>query len=376
MALGRFPIVDQTSVAPDTVMYLDTHSQLLGGDVTQFPEISYYVPQDTVAPHGEALFTGALPNNTQQGVYVGPLDSLRLDWTEVAVTAMTGNVAVYLYKANGWNKVGDYNFVVGASIVLKNGISNAAGYYAVGVNMNTFTGTALGISLVVHGGPNDEVWAHRASAGVRSILPAIGANRVLAKSLRLSNGAPMLDKQGYMTAWQSTGDTDWQDLAYADNTYNEITSKDNSMQPVSNAKGFYGFMQPVSGSDFELAELTLVSNGVNVQTNFDLSDNKNYLVACFTVADPTNQSLTLESAEVIEYRTTSKWLNTSVSGNRIENTNAALDAVKNLPAFYENPSHIKEIGKSIWNFLKKVPGYVVKYGPRVIEEASLLASAL
>jgi hypothetical protein len=340
------------------------------------------------APHGPTLYCGALPGNS----------ALRFTWVDINAVVTTTVTSVPLLDSlrqfryrwdNGQEIFMGYADAAGGGPgvgVARNFVCTASAYWrfeyqvivtATGVidTTNAYDLTSMSI------GGSASVFRHLAMPFLENNYLSVQGTRINAVSLMLTNQASPLYRQGKVVALQSPQDIEWTD--YINGGFDEIQrSKMSCVLKADN--GIYGFLKPTKPADFDFNSHLDCDNGILMDSHYPLPNNSAYLVMAFSIANNAaaaetstpGQDLYWTVAFGIEYQTADVWRQVGESDISPEMCEKALQQLKEIPQFHENPLHLA----AIWQRIKAIAGPIingiVKYVPQIASAVGTLASML
>lgn len=304
--------------------------------------------------HGSVLFPGI--SHGRCYLYKGPTDKI--------VMTITSNPGLESYIVrpmayiNGStvekqsvtiSAIGD-NTVVAASL--------PEGYYTIDFAKSGGTTNTLKFNLSIVGTVGGSRWAHRCTPGVVRNLPFVGESRTTCASIKVSNFTPNIDLAGSVVAMQPAEKDSWLDHATLtpDEFYNRIASSANALTPVSFKKGFYGFVKPVNIKEYEFKN-SVDQNGADVNyAGFDLEDDTPYILVATKVEDDTSQVYAVTVALRFEFTTDVDGELPEFPRFSVESLEQAIQTIRPVPQWGENPSHLKKI----WGEIQKIGVFAYK----------------
>lgn len=213
--------------------------------------------------------------------------------------------------------------------------------------------------------------AHRAVPHFAPNAVAISQMRINGSSMLINNTSNVTVKSGLVAAAQSFSTYSWYD--YISGGIGEIENI-NGAEAISFENGAYTFLKPGSTTDLEFGRTHMVDNDTLMEGTFPIDDQKTNACILYFTAAQTNFKANYQWFLSMEYTSSDPWRDTRVPRLNVDDLNAALKEIGQLPDIYENPVHFA----NIWNTLKKWGGAalraVIKYGPTAVEAASALAA--
>lgn len=331
----------------------------------------YALATSTYRPHGTTLFAGADGVSTSRYFWLDGHTTMSITYTTVATQ-------VPVFIADIWTPdgVSQGNYTVAGSTgtsqttTLK---TNAypAGYYAFRVFQTVATGVLSILSMTIQdvGGP---ICCHRCIPGYDVNVGSVTGIRVLAAALMYTNEAALINKQGKIAGFQSPQGTHWTDYVKSGGAFSNVASAQGSVT-LTVDNGMYGFLKPTKPSDFDVQTYIEVDSGNLVDSFYPLDHQSAFLVLYTTISITGGQDGYWTASYGVEYQTSDVWREIGFPECEKSVYDRALESLKYLPQFHENPLHISDIWDTIKNSASAMLDGVVKYGPTVATLATTLA---
>lgn len=325
----------------------------------------YAVPSgpSSYQPHGPILMAGEVEENKDlRFFWLDDYATLTLNYS----SASAFNIALSYWSPDDFRPTyGTLACGLGANqtIVLKSLVSsgtNAGGYYALSINSTTNQAISIN-SLNIAG--SDEVYCHLCAPGLYPIIGGVGSHRTIGSSLMFTNKASEINRQGKIITAQLPRGSYWTN--YASASYDQISSLPDS-KPFEAKNGCYAFTKPTDRTDFEFKNEWLTQVGVLIDCYYELDSDSPPIVICANISATTGQDAYWTHAYSIEYFTTNQWLPVGTSRVSHELGSTALDQLKLIYQFHENPLHIGEIWNNIKRVSAKAMKFVQDYGPTAV----------
>ncbi len=343
------------------------------GDVADV-SMTYALAASTYQPHGPALFAGS----------VSLVPRGRFFWFDVGTTfdvtvtsSQTGGVSV---ECDYWGPRGFASNYIDSQIALTAGtpqlfhlklVNQPSGYYslrirnATGVDNVTFTVSAMTISV------KSSVFCHLASPSLWATVGNIKSIRVLAHSLKMTNTAALISRSGRIAIRQTENGSNWQTYIQADSWSHLVKESDTSNFEA--ATGCYGFLKPTQPQDLNLLVNHRIDDQYNIVDSFWPIDTTLASIVMVTkVADASAASFVLTERINLEFETVNQFYDTEIAVAEDRVFNNAVNLIRNVPQFYENPLHMGEILNKIGSFIRGAAEGFIKYAPLVTKVASAL----
>jgi hypothetical protein len=257
------------------------------------------------------------------------------------------------------------------AVVLSGSIQvTVAGYYSLSVLSTTeglLTQFEASVGKVADGSAKPH-FCHRPISQFPDIQGITTAYRVLAVSMLLENQTKVLDKDGSLTMTQAPPGVTW--LEYVSG---KSIAQDNNAYKGNLEKGGYGFLSPTREADFaEIIESNADNSSVMTRSFFDLRSPGGFLALQGQTSAPDDFSAKITFAYGVEFLTTSMWFGQSKTTTHPESYNQALDHIKDITQFNENPFHIKDLISGV----RKAVDVAIRYGPPLMRGARALSNML
>jgi len=384
-----------TSNETATYDYLFTNDPLTGGTHDQtwvptlvdlndtFPEVAYLVAEEdnTWNPHLDTL--GA-------GFYQDVWGYVPLEGTDQS-THGNNNMQVGVINENGSTSIGvtfkvwQYTKSGRVCVVETNATiasasthtftfqpnQNQRGYFCWSLcsqetsSIIQITQITVSAKLVLSG----SVFGHKYIEGLAQIGNSVEALRILGTAFMYSNRTADLYASGECAMAQVPPTTKWQDFL----SYPKVTSV-NGYSSFSAKKGIYGWVRPDDLNNFRFRTnySSFDDSGALATFSYPVEPIDSFIVCFIKTGDTTNlnQMGKFYSFNDLEFLTNSKWMYLCKPEDDPELYAIALNAVKNLPQFHENPVHLAMLG----GVISSIAGAITKYGPTVIDWAGKIKS--
>jgi hypothetical protein len=258
------------------------------------------------------------------------------------------------------------------------------GYVGIAIKGNDAGAETSSAVQVLHTWRHD-VFAHLPLPDLLDNISAAPSIRIIGASNMYTNTASPLNRQGEITGYQSPEGTHWMD--YVAN-YTVLKSRKMS-RTLDIVKGMYGFLKITDADDLNYKskyDATETGNNI-IESKYPIDDEHPFLVLYHKTTGGTTESGYSSTDFVVEYQSGDTWRQYAAPECDVESYNLAIQVLRDVEQFYENPTHRSEIFNKIREFaikaLNGVNNYgskalsaAVKYGPSVLEGAATLASML
>jgi len=345
----------------------------------------YTVETSTYQPHGPNLFAASItgnPGDNGRYLWYDATCQVSLEIVCVNASGVGGNLFV-----NQWSTSGVTVGVFGTSVTM----TTAGVYYAFTFNITVSGYYCLAFTTATSGtfnfrnnsgsqgiqGSTAEQWCHRSIKNLTTNLPSTDGIRVNAFAVLYTNTAAPDYRSGKWAAFQSPPTTMWMDWVGGGIT--GVASTEDSVE-ADISHGFYGFAKPSEPADFNTVKQYDISSGQISDCYYTLTETKQYLVfwakvdaPASTAGTPNPQSGVFHIVHAIEYGTEDVWRQVQGPSIKRQVWEKGLDAVRDVPQFHQNETHIMSILKSIVGGIGKGAGYVAKYAPMIGDALSIFA---
>lgn len=217
-------------------------------------------------------------------------------------------------------------------------------------------------------------FAHNMLPDLEHKLDAIRSIRIIGASMMYSNTAANLQKQGKIACFQASGNVHW--TTFVDEGFKMISGAQGGSRALLAEKGLYAFVKPTGESDFEMMNPIDYDGSILCKIKFPLDKCKSYLAMAVSIEEDLGKAGIFTFGSSVEFETEDTWfiVNEPKTDKRV--FDQALNAVKSVQQFHENPLHIDEIWNSAKNLAGKIFDGIITYGPSVIKGAQMLSSFL
>jgi hypothetical protein len=241
-----------------------------------------------------------------------------------------------------------------------------AGYYSVSFMPDVPTNAVSISDFQIMKSGDGAVMSHRSTKDLKTFAAIATQPRVLASSVLFTNATAVIDLDGTLEANQFPMSTDWLEVALGNRSIGTTPTS-----YVSNAKkGMYAWLKPSSIDDFKpRIEIDVTNADAYATSFFNLRNDSSWLcfMATFSSANAANFAGRLIVDTALEYQTNNSNIGVSKPMCSKPLYEAALKALGDVVQFTENPSHVRELLRSILNKARSVIGTGIKYAPTAMK---------
>jgi hypothetical protein len=242
-----------------------------------------------------------------------------------------------------------------------------AGYYSFTINQ---TGPATSCQLLVTYALGQFVMAHLPIPDFPKNVSSVESLRIIGASLMYSNTESVLERQGSIVAKQIPQEVPWTNFLTSTNNLAAL----NKSVKMEIKNGMYAFLKPAKELDYTtIRTVGKNSTGEVNSSGFPLRPDHSYIAMRATITDPSGKDGYFTVAAGLEFATMDTWRPTQPPATPSVVYKAAIEHVKDVPQFHENPTHLKEIFGKILSVVNGGISAVRKYGPTVVKTAESLA---
>jgi hypothetical protein len=337
---------------------------------------------DQFKPNGDVLYTGKAPNDNRSFVWLdagteiawggngtpGSHYQLHIDYFDGANIIEDFASADVVCAAGGTFGVGG---TVGENTGGVDWSAVPAGYYSPWISSATDIATSTTLQFVIAEGQS--TFGHQCLPDLEKNVKSVESVRMIGVSGMYSNTEAPLERQGKISAKQMPEGTQWQSFV---SQTNSIASLAGSVQ-VEAQKGLYGFLKPTKELDFTKKAPLFIDNAGNLRgSHYDIVSDSAFLAFRVSITNVDGRDGFWTFGSSLEFTTLDTWRPLDVARIPRAVYSGALEKIRYLQQFHENPSHLS----AIWNGIKGVLGGVVKgittYGPTVMKVAEAAAPFL
>lgn len=357
------------------------HSGSWTGGTVEFPLGNVYASATTTfQPHGSIWF-GAADTNIGDDRYFW-FDIGSTITYNVSVTTVGGSVTRAFFVLDMWTNSGhtdDYYFnphtvTTNPQLLTGTVTIDRSGYYRIRTIMEGTEGllTIENTDTYWEVGTAESLWGHRAVNQYSSNVSAIQSYRMMAVSALYTNTSAKFDKQGLIAGLQLPLRDHWTEYV-SNNMFNSILLKKGVVKLPAET-GMYGYIKPADITDFEFQNYTFAKDGVLYDSFWPLRAKTSEIVIASNIAQFDARGAEYTFDFHIEYQTEDMFRSTKLPPHDEGSFSKALDHVRDLPQFCENPLHLKKIWGAIKGVANDVASGVEKYGPLIAKGAQFISS--
>jgi len=352
---------------------------------------AYWNAVSTFTPHGSTLFCGT--DGLSQYRYMYMEAGVVVTATTDLLSGLSSANEVVLYLRR-WVDGSVYDIAenatqgtgVGGLACTVTVPANKGGYIAVTFSVRDHTtkvgnpAVNVGFQSLKFEGAN-AVFEHHCLPGYENNVGSADGTRIMSASCMLSNDASPLNRQGKIAMVQSPEKYEW--THWVDGGFQAVSSAQGSQTLVAD-NGMYGFLKPTKTTDFDFYSYSDTIGGNVVASQYPLKSETAYLVCyfqCVNAAASTDLTTPTQDfhwtiAYGCEYQTADIWRSLDVSIYSADVCRKALEQLKNIPQFHENPLHVAEIWQKIKSLAKSAVDGIIKWGPTVLKGAAAIGGML
>jgi len=199
---------------------------------------------------------------------------------------------------------------------------------------------------VVRAVGNHAVWRHYGLGDYEDVAGLIEVFRANGMLLMFSNTANELYKNGDVAGWQAPKSSSYHALALRG--YGHLVRAPGGSGNFMAKTGLMGFYKPSAPSDMSFVAVSADYEGEDKVDFFPVQPASDFLAICVSIPNEGGRAGRWTLSVNAEGRTDSPWF-----AHILDDTSsrpvceAALDLVRTIPQWHENPLHIADIGKAL-----------------------------
>jgi hypothetical protein len=222
---------------------------------------------------------------------------------------------------------------------------------------------------------NSPILCHRPIPALEFNAPSAAGIRMISQSFMFTNKASELNRQGEVAMVQAPEAKSWTKWLVGASPYTNVSSAAGSQRlPAYN--GIYGFLKPTKPGDFDFRNYISYSGNILIDAKYPLKEESAYLVFAASITNTAGRDGYFTRANGIEYQTIDVWRPIEKSIVPSSDYSAALNLLKEIPAFHENPLHVREIVTKVKNALQKGIGWIKNHRAALSTAAGLAGLVL
>jgi hypothetical protein len=366
-------VIDDSGL-PLTVFNIAETGQTIDLSVPQFKRV--VDPGFPAAPHGDNWYTGQEPSGSEGFIWLDVGTEVRYEGTGSGTDTYTIILNYFdgetIFRAiastTGINSTTfQAQGTIGQNVGGVNWTSLKSGYYSISI---TQTGPATSCQLLVTYSAGQFVMAHQPIPDFPKNVNSVEAIRIIGASVMYSNTESVLERQGSIVAKQIPQEVPWTNFLTSTNNLAAL----NKSVKMEIKNGMYAFLKPAKELDYTtIKTVGKNSTGEVNSSGFPLRPDHSYIAMRATITDPSGKDGYFTVAAGLEFSTLDTWRPTQPPATPSVVYKAAIEHVKDVPQFHENPTHLKEIFGKILSVVNGGISAVRKYGPTVVKTAESLA---
>jgi hypothetical protein len=317
--------------------------------------------------------------------------SSRYFWLEkntivAVVYTFTGTAPSVRFSLDRWTADGVMQGALNGSTINVSGATSAvvvdrSAYYAIFSELLDVGAPAIGDWQVATatfesqaGASNHSVFCHLSIKDLENNVNSLSGVRFNALSLMYTNKAAELYKSGLTVGVQCPQGSDWTEFIGTGESspYSQLSSINDAVA-MEARNGIYGFLKPTKPSDFDFKSWIDCRGGSVVASYEDLDEDVAFLAIANAIpADNggASQAGQWTICHGIEAGSLDVWRDTQHTSLDPQICDEALNLIRDLPQFYENPLHFADLVSKVKTAVKKYAPTILKgikdYGPTAL----------
>lgn len=322
-------------------------------------------------PHGPNQSVG-LDSAGNNYFWMDKTDSLTIMCNSSFLGTNKLNFTVYSYNYDDDTKgkiVQSGSWVTGSTdpITFEPSSYAEAGYYTVDFEFSAIGGDSAIFQMFL-GSPDGSHWAHKPLPHYTDIVAASGSIRVVGASMMYTNTADQLTRGGKLAMAQYGGSKSWTELITTFDNFADVQTGTRSVDAVN---GVYGFLKPSGTADFEWDQDTVYKQN-NLFLRFQLRTAQSFLGVMLDVSNPSGRQGVWKMGFGCEMQTQNSVFIVAPPRATIFQFQGAMEKLKKIPQWHENPSHLSDIFNAIKSGAGKLVKGIMTYGPMIMKVASTI----
>jgi hypothetical protein len=247
-----------------------------------------------------------------------------------------------------------------------------AGYYSARMGFNTVLAASteipdnfsINLDNVSFTTTTDERWIQLAAPDLDLQAASINGHRILAGACMYTNTSNPLDRGGQIISASLGANLDWRNFI----TLAGISSVNGScMKEAKN--GVFAHLKPGSSKDFNMQTTFSCTNSTLSDSWFSLRPTCNYIGNVASILTTDGQLGVLTYGIMFEYPSENKMLDARRPMDSVATMTMALNALKGIPQFTENPTHYLQALLGAKRGVGHLLRAVEQYGPSIVAGA-------
>jgi len=309
----------------------------------------YAISQNPYAPHGPTLFAGTVRGSAERLLWcdAGDVYSINLQTDTNGAVTVGGDI-----YTNTGHSVTQQSviFIAGSpqTLTIKAAGGTLGGYYGLSLLVPT-TGMTVTINQLTIVGTGAS-FGHQPLPNFAANAPSVDGCRVLASSLMFTNTASVLNLGGEIAGYQTAEGDHWMNYPNTNSTFKTVSNLSDAVV-MNMSHGMYGFLKPTEVEDFDYQNhLTYNAANVLIDSTYSIDEAGSFLIIVGDCAVAAG-CLGYYSVDCgLEYLTDDTWRDTAKADVDYRVYDEAVNRLKYLDQFHENPLHLSDL----WSGIKKV----------------------
>jgi hypothetical protein len=325
-------------------------------------------------PHGPFLYCGSDERTDRTYRWFDLGETLTVDVALSASTTWGMTVTCELFDDDAPIVTAAQQSTSGTGTTASATVSFAKeGYYAIHVFVDGF-GTTVSASMTMVSSTSGAVFAHLPLPAFEANKQAIDGVRIIGASCMYTNNAALIQKAGTLVGSQIPKNTDWTDYIGP----LSLVSKLAGSRTLDAQNGIYGFLKLTETEDLQLQEAFQIEpvSQLIAASYFPLRSVKSFLIVRGSISPTDGRSGFMTIANSVEYGTTDVWRPIDIPRSDPDVYKRALEGLRHIQQWHENPVHLKEIFKQVLSGATSLIKGVQKYAPQALTIAELLGGFL
>jgi len=330
-------------------------------------------------PHGPVLYGGSVQDANGRFLWVDVGDQIT-----VTASCSAGSNAIFF----GLDYYGSSGYISGlydtAStltstpivITMKVAGSLTSGYYSFYLRNPAAAGVVTVTISNLNISGSGSTFCHLPVPYFANNIASVTGTRIIGESLMFTNTAAELNLGGEIASVQ-TGEADhWLDYVTASGSF-ALVAKEADSRTMNMKNGMYGFLKPTDPRDFDFYDdVDLNPANLIVDSTYSIDRPGSFLIMSGNCATAGGCLGYITIRASLEYMTTDPWREVDYSKTTEVQYTKALNYIKYLDQFHENPWHLSDLWSQVKQIGKDVVQGVKDYGPTVMNIASMLGKAI